>query len=163
MPDEKENKENKALGEKVWESTREFFTRVKEDADKSIKILSLRSDVSRLRKEKNMLYTKLGEMAYEKIKLGSLKDSELKPKAEEITKIDKEIEVKERSIEKIKETMNAPVQEKEAPTKSTPKTPKAKAVKKSTPAKKTKPKKASSSKTAKSTKAAKSTKKKASK
>ncbi len=163
MPEEKENKENKALGEKVWESTREFFSRVKEDADKSIKILSLKSEVSRLRKEKSMLYTKLGEMAYEKIRLESLKDSELKPTAEEITKIDKEIEVKERSIEKIKETMSAPVQEKETPPESTPKTPKAKAGKKSTPTKKTKPTKASSSKTAKSTKTTKSTQKKASK
>jgi hypothetical protein len=149
MPEQK--KDTKALGDKVWESTKEFFTRVKNDADKSIKILSLKGEVSKLRKDKNNLYLKMGETTYKKVRLGSIKDNELKTKAEEITRIDKDIEEKERLIEKIKDSISAPVQQKEAPLKSTPKATKAKARKKGTTTGKAKAKKTSSAKTPKST------------
>jgi hypothetical protein len=147
MPEQK--KDTKALGDKVWESTKEFFTRVKNDADKSIKILSLKGEVSRLRKDKNNLYLKMGETTYKKVRLGSIKDNELKTTAEEITRIDKDIEEKERLIEKIKDSISAPVQQKEAPPKSTPKATQAR--KKSTTTGKAKAKKTSSTKTPKST------------
>jgi hypothetical protein len=160
MPEEK--KDTKALGEKVWESTKEFFTRVKSDADKSIKILSLKGEVSRLRRDKNNLYLKMGETTYEKVRRGSIKDNELKTTAEEITRIDKDIQEKERLVEKIKDSISsAPVQQKEAPPKRTPKA--AQAKKKSTATGKAKAKKTSSSKAAKSAKTPKSTEKKPSK
>jgi hypothetical protein len=156
MPEQK--KDTKALGDKVWESTKEFFTRVKNDADKSIKILSLKGEVSKLRKDKNNLYLKMGETTYKKVRLGSIKDNELKTTAEEITRIDKDIEEKERLIEKIKDSISAPVQQKEAPAKRTAKATQAK--KKGTATGKAKPKKTSSSKAAKSAKTPKSTEKK---
>lgn len=116
MPEEKkgkkEEKQDKALGEQIWDSTKEFFVKVKEDADKSIKILSLKSEVSRLNREKNILCTKLGEIAYQKITLGSLQDSELTPTADEISKLQQEIDDKERQIEEIKDAISSAVQEK---------------------------------------------------
>ena len=124
-------KEIKAFGEKVWDSTKEFLSKVKEDADKSIKILSLKSEISRLKRDQNKLYTKLGKTAYQKISLGSLKDNELIPTADEISKLQQEIDEKGRRIEKIKDAIGAPPSEEAAPSKTTQKTTETKASKKS--------------------------------
>ena len=130
MPKEENKKSD--LGEKLWDSTKEFLVRVKEDADKSIKIISLKNEVSRLKRERNGLYTRLGETAYQRISLGSLEDNELKPMADEIEKLQQEIEDKERQIEKIKTAIAAPAPEKPPIIKKAAKAPRAKRVKKAT-------------------------------
>jgi len=113
--EKKEEKEGKALGEQIWDSTKEFFIQVKEDADKSIKILSLKGEISRLEREKNDLFAKLGATTYQMITLGSIKGSELKPTAEKISKLEQEIEDKKREIKKIKDVISSPAPEEKPP------------------------------------------------
>ena len=87
--------------EKIWDSTRSFLTQIKEDVDKSVKLIRLKGELSQIKKKIESQYQALGEAAYKQIVKKELKEPALEKHAKEITRLFKELKKSQKKIAEI--------------------------------------------------------------
>jgi len=100
MGDRKTEKKVEAF-EKIWDSTRSFLTQIKEDVDKSVKLIRLKGELSQIKKKIESQYQALGETAYKQIVKKELKEPALEKHAKEITRLFKELKRSQKKIAEI--------------------------------------------------------------
>jgi len=94
--------------EKAWDSTRSFLTQIKEDVDRSVKLLRLKGEISQIKREINSQYQALGEATYKQIVKKELKEPALEKLAKEITKLFKELKQNQKKMAEISRETSSP-------------------------------------------------------
>ena len=94
--------------EKVWDSTRSFLTQLKEDADRSLKLLRLKGEISLIKRKIDSQYKALGEATYKQIVKKKLKEPALEKLAREITRLFKELKKNQKKMDALSKEVPSP-------------------------------------------------------
>jgi len=94
--------------EKIWDSTRSFLTQIKEDFDRSVKLLRLKGESSQIKRRINSQYQALGEATYKQIVKKELKEPALEKLAKEITRLFKELKQNQKKMAEISRETPSP-------------------------------------------------------
>ena len=94
--------------EKIRDSTLSFLSQLKEDADRSLKLLRLKGESSQIKRRIDSQYQTLGEATYKQIAKKKLKEPALEQLAREITRLFKELKKNQKKIAEMSKEAPSP-------------------------------------------------------
>lgn len=100
--------------EKILDSTRSFLTQIKEEADRSVKLLRLKGEISQIKRRIHSQYQALGEATYKRIVKKKLEEPTLEKLATKITRLSKELKKNQKKMAEISKEVSSPVAERKS-------------------------------------------------